>query len=73
MAQVTIYLPDELEKRVRSEAKRKKMSISAFLAELAARTLKPSRWPDGFDRLYGSWAGEAPELEDPPPDEVVGL
>ena len=70
MAQVTIYLPDELAKRVRNRAKRLKISMSAYLTELVARDGRPPRWPRGFEALYGSWKGELPEPEDPPPEEL---
>lgn len=70
MAQVTIYLPDELAERVRNRAKRLRMSMSAYLAELAAGDIRPPRWPRGFDALYGSWKGDFPEPEDPPPEEL---
>ncbi len=37
MAQLTIYLPDEIEKKVRLEARRAKKSVSAYIADLATR------------------------------------
>jgi hypothetical protein len=70
MAQVTIYLPDELAERVRGRAKRLKMSMSAYLADLVEKDARPSRWPRGFDALYGSWKGTFEEPEDPPADEL---
>jgi hypothetical protein len=73
MAQVTIYLPDELEKQVKDEAKRSRQSVSAYIAALAARRLRSGRLPDQFAELYGSWKGEFPEIEDRPPEEREGL
>jgi hypothetical protein len=70
VAQVTIYLPDELAERVRNRAKRLKMSMSSYLTQLVARDARPSRWPRGFDSLYGTWKGPFPEPEDPPPEEL---
>jgi hypothetical protein len=70
MAQLTIYLPDALEKKLRREARRTKKSVSAYLTEVAARTLQPSAWPTSFWELCGSWSGEFPDIDDPPPDEV---
>lgn len=72
MAQLTIYLPDDVEKKVRLEARRAKKSVSAFITELA--TKKESRgsdaaWARQVAKLYGSWVGPFPEIDDPPPDE----
>ncbi len=63
MAQVTIYLPDEVEQLVRKEAQRKKKSLSAFMADLATAHV---RFPDRRKRLealFGSWEGDFPESE----------
>lgn len=71
MAQVTIYLPDELEKKVRREAKRARKSLSAYLAELAAGRRAPKKgWPEGFAALFGSWEGDFPQPEDALPGPV---
>jgi hypothetical protein len=72
MAQLTIYLPDEVEKQVRQDARRAKKSVSAFIADLATR--KESRgsdaaWAKRVAELYGSWVGPFPQIDDPPPDE----
>ena len=73
MSQLTIYLPDTLEKAVREQAKREGQSLSAFLAGLARRAVQPSQWPDRISELHGSWEGSFPEMDDPPPDEVPSL
>ncbi len=71
MAQVTIYLPDDLEKKVRQEARRARKSLSAYMADMAAgRLQKRSQWPRGFTELFGSWEGEFSSPGDAPPDEV---
>jgi hypothetical protein len=69
MAQVTIYLPDDLAERLRREAKRSGRSLSAYIAELAERKPPRRKWPPGFERLYGSWQGSFPEIEDLQPDD----
>lgn len=72
MAQLTIYLPDQVEKKVRLEARRAKKSVSAFIADLATRgeaRVGDAAWAREVARLYGSWVGPFPEIEDPPPDE----
>lgn len=76
MAQLTIYLPDEVEKKVRLEARRAKKSVSAFIADLATRKenrVSDAAWAREVAKLYGSWVGPFPELEDPPPDEPEPL
>jgi hypothetical protein len=72
MAQLTIYLPDEVEKKVRLEARRAKKSVSAYIADLATRQdsrLSDAAWAREVAKLYGSWVGPFPDLDDPPPDE----
>lgn len=74
MAQVTIYLPDQVEKKVRQEARRAHKSLSAYLTELAAgRVPNRSQWPRGFSELYGSWEGDLTPPADTPPNEVEPL
>jgi hypothetical protein len=46
MAQITIYLPDELENRARKVAKAKGTSVSRWIAEQVVHTLKDD-WPKG--------------------------
>ncbi len=69
MAQVTIYLPDDVEKQVKTAARRARQSVSAYIAGLATRRLRPTRLPARFADLYGSWEGEFPEVDDPVPEE----
>jgi hypothetical protein len=73
MAQITIYLPDEIEKKVKDEAKRARLSVSAYISSLATHRLKPRRLPENFADLYGSWEGEFPEIEDRAPEEREAL
>jgi hypothetical protein len=70
VAQVTIYLPDDLEKELRRRAKRAGKSLSALVSDLARAEIRPSRWPEGYGDLFGAWRGSFPLPEDPPPDEV---
>ena len=71
MAQLTIYLPDDVEKLVRKEARRAKKSVSAYLAELATQRVRAAdEWHAQLDALWGSWEGDFPSLDDdlPPID-----
>jgi hypothetical protein len=67
MAQVTIDLPDDLEARVRREARLAGQSLSGFLTELVSARLRQGQWPEGFRALYGSWEGDFPVPPDAPP------
>ena len=70
MAQITIYLPEDVARRIKREAKRRKKSVSAFIADLATgRGTRPA-WPKQFFRLQGSCKGSLRAPEDPPPDEL---
>jgi hypothetical protein len=65
-------LPDDVEKKVRQDARRAKKSVSAFITDLATqRKRKPNdaAWARQVAKLYGSWEGRFPEIDDPPPDE----
>jgi hypothetical protein len=63
MAQLTLYLPDALEKELRRAARKAKKSLSAYVAELAEKRIKPGTWPKSFAGTYGSWKGKFPEIE----------
>ena len=69
MAQVTIYLPDDVAEKVREEAQRARKSLSAYMAQLAGGVRKSRQWPDGFAELFGSWEEDGPPLAEPRPDE----
>jgi hypothetical protein len=68
MAQVTLYLPDKIAGRIKREAKRAHKSVSAYVTDLATKQVTPAQWPDGFSRLFGSWEGDFPEIDDLPSD-----
>jgi hypothetical protein len=68
MAQITIYLPEELEEMVRERASKEGTSLSAYIAALMRRALEFETWPTEFRELYGSWEGEFPEIPDLPPE-----
>ncbi len=72
MAQLTIYLPDDLEQAVRRAARREHKTVSAYLAELARKKdgrKRKSKWSEALGKLEGSWVGRFPQIEDPPPEE----
>ena len=54
MAQVTIYLDDELLARTRAAADAAGLSVSGWLARLA-RDRTATAWPDDVAALSGAW------------------
>ncbi len=63
MAQLTLYVSDDLEKALRREAKRVNKSLSAYVAQLAGPKLKPTKWPRAFVDTFGSWKGNFPAIK----------
>ncbi len=57
MANLTIYLDDKLEQRLRQAAQREQVSVSRLVAQLVASKVAAS-WPQEFLDLAGTWADE---------------
>lgn len=66
MAQLTIYLPEPVLRRLRAGARHAKKSVSAYVSELLTRRETRAQWPKGFRELYGSCQGELPDVADLP-------
>ena len=62
MSQVTVYLDDEIEKRITASAKAMKLSKSKWIAN-AIREKLEDEWPTNLRELAGSWA-DFPTLEE---------
>lgn len=54
MAHLTIYLTDEVERRVRKAAKVAKVSVSRWVAERVSQSVEKS-WPPEFLALAGAF------------------
>ena len=54
MGQVTIYLDDEIEKKMKSNAKAMKLSKSKWIANVIREKLV-DEWPANVRELAGSW------------------
>jgi hypothetical protein len=54
MAHLTIYLTDEVERRVRKSAKAAKVSTSKWVAERVTKSVETS-WPPEFLALAGAF------------------
>ena len=54
MAQITIYLPDEIEKKARRAAKASGKSVSRWIADRVIRETE-SDWSEGFLKAAGAF------------------
>jgi hypothetical protein len=63
MAQLTIYLDDETEERMKRAAEEAGLSRSRWVAEVI-REKTTSEWPESFRRLIGTWGDDFPELDE---------
>ncbi|HSF15193.1 MAG TPA: hypothetical protein VLK65_06540 [Vicinamibacteria bacterium] len=58
MAQLHLYLPEDVALEVKRRASHRGISVSAYLAEIV-RSQVTDEWPeDFFSKVVGSWAGE---------------
>jgi hypothetical protein len=74
MPQINLYVSEELEREIRAEAKRRRLSLSAYLARLIRSRIGRKGWNEGFfTRVVGGWQGEAPEVERDPPEDRGAL
>jgi len=62
MANLTIYLPDEVERQVRRAANESNMSVSKCVADQVGKSLETS-WPTEFLALAGAFS-DFPEAEE---------
>jgi len=62
MGQVTIYLDDEVEARMRAEAKSANLSQSKWIANLIREKID-DEWPMSIRTLSGAWK-DFPDIED---------
>jgi predicted transcriptional regulator len=64
MAQLAIYLEDQLAKRLDKAVKASGQSKSRWVAKAIERSLQ-DHWPDGFFDLAGKWQ------DDKSPEEII--
>ena len=62
MGQVTIYVDDELETKLKTEAKAAGVSVSRWVAEIIQKQTE-NHWPDSVKALSGAWK-DFPNLDD---------
>jgi len=63
MPQVTIYLDDETEERMKRAAEDAGVSRSRWVAEVI-RERTAAAWPESFRRLIGGWDEGFPEVDE---------
>jgi hypothetical protein len=74
MPQISLYIPTELEKKVRKSAKLRGKSLSAYVTEVLSERVEPRKWSkDFFKTVVGGWKGEFPSIERPPPQDEDSL
>jgi len=62
MAQVTIYIPNDLESQIKEMAKSLNISISKFISTILEQKVK-NEWSNESRKLGGSW-DDFPTLEE---------
>jgi hypothetical protein len=58
MSQLTIYMPAEMVRELKSKARRANSSVSAYLTTLVRRETSTPTWSKTFRSALGSWRGE---------------
>jgi predicted transcriptional regulator len=74
MGQLNVYVPDDLEEKIKKEAKRSGKSVSAFVLEAVKDKVSPRQWSEEFLSTFG--AAENLDLEEPedaPPQKRTPL
>jgi hypothetical protein len=70
MAHVTIYLDDAAERRVRAAARKSRVSVSRWVAELIESRTRTD-WPTEARQLAGAWP-DFPDLQEIRPRALKG-
>ena len=71
VAQLNIYVPDEVAANLRRLADQQGVSLSKYATTLLTRE-QPSQWPsEFFAETCGFLTGDFPEIDDPPPQPIT--
>jgi hypothetical protein len=74
MPQINLYVSEDFEKQIRAEARRRRLSLSAYLTGLLQSRVGRKGWRDGFfTRVVGGWQGDAPEIVRELPEDREAL
>lgn len=63
MGQVTIYLENEIENKLKTAAKTSNLSVSKWVANIIREKIS-TEWPQDVVKLAGSWKEDFPSLEE---------
>ena len=63
MGQVTIYLDNEIENKMKKAAKTSAISVSKWVADIIKEKVL-TEWPQDVINLPGSWKEDFPSLEE---------
>jgi hypothetical protein len=63
MGQVTIYLDNETENRMKHAARTNQISVSKWVADLIKEKIS-TQWPQDVANLAGSWKEDFPSLSE---------
>ncbi len=63
MGQVTIYLDNEIESKMKTAAKTSHLSVSKWIAKIIKDKIS-TEWPQDVVDLAGSWKTDFPTLEE---------
>jgi hypothetical protein len=63
MGQVTIYLDNEIEKKLKKAAKASRKSVSKWVAAIISEKVS-NEWPRDVAKLAGSWKTDFPSLNE---------
>ena len=71
MAQVTIYIPNDLEKKIKEKSKELNISISKFITKLLEQKVQNS-WSKETKKLVGAWDDfvDAKDLREPKAKDI---
>jgi hypothetical protein len=75
VGQVNIYVPDELEAKIKKEARREGKSVSAFVLEAVKNRVQPQKWSKAFMATFGAIKSDdfPDDIEDLPQQTRPGL
>ena len=63
MGQITIYLDNEIENKIKTAAKTSDLSVSKWITNIIKKKTS-TEWPQDVIKLAGSWKEDFPSLEE---------
>lgn len=63
MGQLNVYVPDDLEEKIKAEAKREGKSVSSFVLDAVKNRIEPESWSAEFLSMLDSKSTDFPEVK----------